>query len=398
MVIHRTIRNEQVTISVKPGAISVMFDTREVFTYDRGGRLWALTRDGRTYRRGLNGQVLEKRRVDGALLRRRLSDAEAIDLIDGAAMRMAALRDALAVEVSARVGANGALVGALEMLERAARFDAAAHHADCATFSRVYDPVGILPPDQYMAVVLQATEGCSFNTCTFCDFYRDRRFRIKSPDEFRTHVQAVRAFFGDSLLMRRSIFLGEANALVAPTRRLEIFIEMAREEIGRLPIYAFLDAFTGRKKSVEEYARLGALGLKRVSIGLESGHDPLLEFVQKPSSAADVAETVATLKQAGIAVSLIVLVGLGGDRFAAGHVADTAALLNRLPLSEEDIVYFSTLVEHAYAPYSIQIAEAGIRPLDDAELRAQRRAIVAGLTFGSSGPQIATYDIHEFIY
>jgi len=37
-------------------------------------------------------------------------------------------------------------------------------------------PVGILPPDQYMAVVLQAAEGCAFNTCTFCDFYRDRSF------------------------------------------------------------------------------------------------------------------------------------------------------------------------------------------------------------------------------
>lgn len=398
MVFHFTIDGEQVTISAKPGAISVMFGTYEVLTYDRGGRLWALMRHGRMYRRGLNGQVLEKRRNAGALLRRRLSDAEALDLIDSAAARMAALYQALAVEAAARASANGALGGMLEMLGRAARFDAAAHRADCATFARVYDPVGILPPDQYMAVVVQATEGCSFNTCTFCDFYRDRRFRIKSPDEFRTHAQAVRAFLGDSLVMRRSIFLGEANALAAPTHRLEAFMEIAREEIGALPVHAFLDALTGRKKSVEEYAHLGVLGLKRVSIGLESGHDPLLEFVQKPSSAADAAETVATLKRAGIAVSLIVLVGLGGDRFASSHVADTVALLNRLPLSAGDIIYFSTLVERARAPYSIRAAEAGIRPLDNAELRAQRQAIVAGLRFGSSRPQIATYDIHEFIY
>ncbi|MDW8213810.1 MAG: radical SAM protein [Roseiflexaceae bacterium] len=398
MVVCLTIGGEQVTISVKPGAISVMFGTYEVLTYDRGGRLWTLVRNGRMYRRGLNGEVLQKYHVDGALIRRRLSDAEAVDLIDSAAARMAALRDALAVEGSARADETGMPDEALEMLARAARFDAAAHLADRAAFARVYDPVGILPPDQYMAVVLQATEGCSFNTCTFCDFYRDRRFRIKSPDEFRTHAQAVRAFLGDSLLMRRSIFLGEANALAAPTPRLEAFMEIAREAIGALPVHAFLDALTGRKKSVEEYARLGALGLKRVSIGLESGHDPLLEFVQKPSSAADVAETVAALKQAGIAVSLIILIGLGGDRFAAGHVADTIALLNRLPLDAGDIIYFSTLVERARAPYSVRAAEAGIRPLDNAELHAQRQAIVAGLRFESPGPQIAMYDIHEFIY
>jgi hypothetical protein len=400
MVFRFTIHGEQVTISIRPGALSVMFGTHEVLTYDRGGRLWVLTRDGRTYRRGLNGHLLEKYHAGDGLIRRRVSDAEAAELIDSAAARMASLRDALAKEAATRVAANGdgALEELVTLVERASHFDAAAHVADRKIFEQVYDPVGILPPDQYMAVVVQATEGCSFNTCTFCDFYRGRRFRIKSSDEFRVHTRAVRAFLGDSILLRRSIFLGEANALAAPTRRLEAFMQIAREEIGDLPIHAFLDGFTGSRKTASEYARLGMLGLKRVSIGMESGHDPLLAFVEKPSSAADIVATVTELKQAGIAVSVIVLVGLGGDRFAAGHVADTVALLNRLPLGPGDIVYFSTLSERANAPYADQIRAAGIRPLNDAELREQRQAIVERLNFSSPGPQIATYDIHEFIY
>jgi hypothetical protein len=398
MVFRFTIYGEQVTISIKPGALSVMFGTHEVLTYDRGGRLWVLTRDGRTYRRGLNGHVIEKYHADNGLIRRRVGGAEAAELIDSAAARMASLRDALAKEAATRAAANGALEELLTIIERASYFNAAAHVADRKAFEQVYDPVGILPPDQYMAVVAQATEGCSFNTCTFCDFYRGRRFRIKSPDEFRVHTRAVRAFLGDSILLRRSIFLGEANALAAPIRRLETFMQIAREEIGDLPIHAFLDGFTGSKKTASEYARLRMLGLKRVSIGMESGHDPLLAFVEKPSSAADIVATVTELKQAGIAVSVIVLVGLGGDRFAAGHVADTVALLNRLPLGSGDIVYFSTLSERANAPYAAQIRAAGIRPLNDAELREQRQAIVERLNFSSPGPQIATYDIHEFIY
>ena len=398
MVFRFTIYGEQVTISIKPGALSVMFGTHEVLTYDRGGRLWVLTRDGRTYKRGLNGHVIEKYHADNGLIRRRVGGAEAAELIDSAAARMASLRDALAKEAATRAAANGALEELLTIIECASYFNAAAHVADRKAFEQVYDPVGILPPDQYMAVVAQATEGCSFNTCTFCDFYRGRRFRIKSPDEFRVHTRAVRAFLGDSILLRRSIFLGEANALAAPTRRLEAFMQIAREEIGDLPIHAFLDGFTGSKKTASEYARLRMLGLKRVSIGMESGHDPLLAFVEKPSSAADIVATVTELKQAGIAVSVIVLVGLGGDRFAAGHVADTVALLNRLPLGSGDIVYFSTLSERANAPYAAQIRAAGIRPLNDAELREQRQAIVERLNFSSPGPQIATYDIHEFIY
>jgi hypothetical protein len=398
MVFRFTIYGEQVTISIKPGALSVMFGTHEVLTYERGGRLWVLTRDGRTYKRGLNGHVIEKYHADNGLIRRRVGGAEAAELIDSAAARMASLRDALAKEAATRAAANGALEELLTIIERASYFNAAAHVADRKAFEQVYDPVGILPPDQYMAVVAQATEGCSFNTCTFCDFYRGRRFRIKSPDEFRVHTRAVRAFLGDSILLRRSIFLGEANALAAPIRRLETFMQIAREEIGDLPIHAFLDGFTGSKKTASEYARLRMLGLKRVSIGMESGHDPLLAFVEKPSSAADIVATVTELKQAGIAVSVIVLVGLGGDRFAAGHVADTVALLNRLPLGSGDIVYFSTLSERANAPYAAQIRAAGIRPLNDAELREQRQAIVERLNFSSPGPQIATYDIHEFIY
>jgi len=398
MVFRFTIHDDQVTISIKPGALSVMFGTHEVLTYDRGGRLWVLTRDGRTYKRGLNGHVIEKYHADNGLIRRRVGGAEAAELIDSAAARMASLRDALAKEAATRAAANGALEELLTIIECASYFNAAAHVADRKAFEQVYDPVGILPPDQYMAVVAQATEGCSFNTCTFCDFYRGRRFRIKSPDEFRVHTRAVRAFLGDSILLRRSIFLGEANALAAPIRRLETFMQIAREEIGDLPIHAFLDGFTGSKKTASEYARLRMLGLKRVSIGMESGHDPLLAFVEKPSSAADIVATVTELKQAGIAVSVIVLVGLGGDRFAAGHVADTVALLNRLPLGSGDIVYFSTLSERANAPYAAQIRAAGIRPLNDAELREQRQAIVERLNFSSPGPQIATYDIHEFIY
>ena len=71
MVFRFTIHGEQVTISIKPGALSVMFDTREVITCDRGGRLWVLTRNGRTYRRGLNGHVIEKYHADNGLIRRR---------------------------------------------------------------------------------------------------------------------------------------------------------------------------------------------------------------------------------------------------------------------------------------------------------------------------------------
>jgi radical SAM superfamily enzyme YgiQ (UPF0313 family) len=56
------------------------------------------------------------------------------------------------------------------VIERAARFTPQTARVDTAHYHRVYQPIGILPPDHYLALVLQPTEGCSFNTCTFCTF------------------------------------------------------------------------------------------------------------------------------------------------------------------------------------------------------------------------------------
>ena len=76
---------------------------------------------------------------------------------------------------------------------------------------------------------MQATHGCSHNACTFCTFYQDIPFRIKSPDEFRSHVAGVLDFFGPALAMRRSIFLADANALVVPMPRLLALLECSRK-------------------------------------------------------------------------------------------------------------------------------------------------------------------------
>jgi hypothetical protein len=78
--------------------------------------------------------------------------------------------------------------------------------ADAARFARIYRPVSILPPDQYLALVIQATEGCSYNRCTFCDFYRDRPFRIKSAVELRHTLREVVDFFGEAMGLRGRCF------------------------------------------------------------------------------------------------------------------------------------------------------------------------------------------------
>ena len=397
MLLSGTFGSTLLTGSLKAGSLTLMFDNVEALTYDRAGRLWSRWVGGHTYRRGLDGRVLEKWQEGGQRRRRWLSEEQAAALIDESAARMRELTARLSAGRIAWTIApeHDGLAGAID---RAAQFDAREAERDRIRFADVYSPIGILPPDQYLALVLQATSGCSFNTCTFCNFYADEHFRVKSASVFRAHARAVRAFLGDSIHMRRSIFVGEANALIVPSDRLMPLLEIAGQEFGGWPIYAFLDAFSGRKKATDEYRQMASLGLKRVSIGLESGHDPLLRFVRKPGHAADAIDTVAALKAAGLAVSLIVLVGLGGDRYAERHTADTVAALNAMPLDKADIIYFSDLVEHPDTPYPAQARAAGIRPLTAGEMSTQRQAIRAGLRFATNGPIVSNYHIREFVY
>jgi radical SAM superfamily enzyme YgiQ (UPF0313 family) len=289
---------------------------------------------------------------------------------------------------------------------------------DRRRFQAVYRPVPILPPDQYLALVLQATEGCHYNQCNFCHFYRQQPFHIKSDAEFRAHVAAVKGFLGAGAQLRRTIFLADANALVIPHPRLLAIFDALNEAFEIAPVclegralarwkvahpqgiagvYSFIDAFTGNRKPREQFAELAVLGLRRVYIGMESGHVPLLRFLCKPSMPHDVRHVVNEAKAAGVHVGVIVMLGIGGHRYAAEHVADTVAVVNSLGLDQGDIVYLSEFIDEPGSEYAAQAQAEGIRALGGAEVRAQASAIRAGLRFAEP-PKLAVYDIREFIY
>ena len=402
MVLRATHASSSFIISFKPHSLAVSRDATHVVSWDLGGRLYSVYRDDVTWRRGLSGDVLEKRGSGASRSRTWPTPARADAVVDGAATFARETADAITTPAwrwSAPVEPVVAQL-VLSHLQLCAQFGAAQARGDACRFAAVYRPVGILPPDQYLSLVVQATVGCSFNTCTFCDFYHDG-YRVKSPDQFRAHVEEVRRYLGASISLRsRGIFLGAANAMAVPMATLVPVFETLVEELDAIPrgVCAFVDGFTGTKKTAGQYRMLSHLGLRRVYIGLESGHDPLLAFIRKPGLAADAVETVCRIKDAGVQVGVIVMTGLGGERFAAGHVTDTVEAVNQMRLGEKDLIYLSDLVEVASAAYPRIAEREAIHALSPEARRAQREAIRAGLRFGGPGPRFATYDIREFVY
>lgn len=408
MVIFGKWNGKTVTISVKLNSLTLSLqaqDENEVFSFDGEGRLWTAMLGGVSYRRGLNGRTVAKWQAqpgrDEARERRWLDPEEAAALEETARQTAANLhRDLLSQLVALQTPLNA---GALPWIERAAAFNTQHYQQDISAYHQVYKPVGILPPDQYMAVVLQATEGCSFNTCTFCNFYRDRRFRIRQPGEFREHARAVHKFLGAGLNLRRTIFLGDANALVVPMPRLLQLMDIVHDEFDVEQLggmYAFLDGFSGEKKTAADYAELARRGMKRIYIGMESGSEELLNLLKKPGRPSDAIQAVRAMKDGGLAVGIIVLLGAGGHFYAPIHTRETIAAINQMPLDLDDLIYFSELIEDEGLQYTRDAYDQKLRPLTPAQRIAQGEEIEARLRFDPQRgiPHISRYDIREFVY
>jgi hypothetical protein len=409
MVIRGWLDGRPITLSLKRGALTVALDAQTVLVLDRNGRLWSLFTQEHHFRRGLNGNILAKWTHKGKRQRRHLWPSECDLVIRHVSFINLQLNHRLMLQAGSPDKATESREAAYairQVLERAAAYDIPVTHADVDQYHQVYKPIGILPPDQYLALVVQATEGCSFNSCTFCTFYRDRPFRIRSIQELRSHITAARAFLGDSIHMRRGVFLADANALVVPQKQLVAMFETVNQELGgQQDIFAFLDGFSGQKKSAEDYAALAQRGLRRVYVGLESGHDPLLRWVHKPGKAADAVSAVRRMKAGGLSVGVIVMLGLGGSRYAEGHIRDTIKAVNEMALNRGDLLYFSEFIPHTTS-YETHLDAPDLYPLPRQKMQAQREAIVAGLRFApaqpnmkqADRPKIATYNIREFIY
>jgi hypothetical protein len=380
-------------VAVRPAATTLSPARDLVVAYDFEGRPTSWFRRGETFKRSLASDVVGRRTVDGDRRRWSVAGTDADELLElartVAAEARAARTDALVPDDASELDAR---------LTRILAWTPERLRAERERFLAAYAPISILPPDQYEAVVLQATFGCSWNRCTYCTFYQGRPFQVRPPEAFAPHVEAVAELLGRAAAGRRRLFLADGNALVLSNERLRPIFETARATFPDRPVAGFVDVFSGERKSADAWRELRSWGLQRVAIGVETGHDPLLAYLNKPGGADEAAAFVRTLKEAGLEVAVIVMVGAGGRRYAEGHVRDTAALLERLPLAEGDLVYLSPFVRQDDAPYARIAERDGLEDLTVAERDAQDRALRRAARTAVPDARVARYHIDEFVY
>jgi len=194
------------------------------------------------------------------------------------------------------------------------------------------------PPSEARSLILQVTNGCSWNNCTFCEMYTapQKKFSVKTAEQITQELQQIVA---SSVPVRR-VFLADGDAMAMSFRRLKELLLLIRQylpDVQRVSSYCLPRNL--KNKSVAELAELEQLGLKLMYVGCESGDDLVLEKVSKGESYQSSLVALQKIKQAGIKSSVMILNGLGGQLYSEQHAINSALLMN-----ETQPEYLSTLV------------------------------------------------------
>ena len=234
--------------------------------------------------------------------------------------------------------------------------------------ARTFEVGPIRPPSEASSLLIRATRNCPWNRCQFCPVYKGSKFSLRSVEEIRNDIRAVEAItegiretawkmgYGSKVkelaailynqpeygscvchvamwlaMGSRSAFLQDSNTLVMRTAELVQVIAFLRKTfVGLNRVTTYARSHTAARKSLAELRQLKEAGLDRIHIGLETGYDPLLTYMEKGCTARDHIEGGRKIKEAGISLCEYVMPGLGGRRMSQEHALETARVLNEI--------------------------------------------------------------------
>jgi radical SAM superfamily enzyme YgiQ (UPF0313 family) len=273
----------------------------------------------------------------------------------------------------------------------------------------------IRPPSEARSLLLRFTRNCPWNKCKFCPVYKGRTFSRRSLEEIKADIDIAAEMRGQILALSQSlseggrvgqrvvnavfsepglshafynvaawlfydtgaVFLQDANNLVMAPEVLAEALRYLREklpEVRRVTTYG--RSSTAAQRTVEELTMIRRAGLDRVHIGLETGYDPLLKFMNKGVTAAKQIKGGQNIKAAGLELSEYVMPGLGGKQWSREHALATAQVLNQI---NPDFIRLRTLRVPPRIELYQHLESGEFEKLSDDETVAEIRLFIASL-------------------
>jgi len=236
-----------------------------------------------------------------------------------------------------------------------------------------YQGTVIRPPSEANSYLLQVTYGCSHDGCTFCGTYLDKPFRPRPAREVLEDIGLARTALPET----RRVFLVDGNAMVLGTSRLVPVLEALSSAFPDLQrVGAYANARDLLTKSREELELLCSKRLKIIYLGLESGSDEVLRRINKGATADEMVRAVRHAQAAGMRVSVIALLGIGGPDLSSLHAEETGRAVSAM-----DPRYLSllTLMLVPGTPLHREWQEGSFRMMEPGALLEELRQVILHL-------------------
>ena len=184
------------------------------------------------------------------------------------------------------------------------------------------------PPGEWKSYLLQCTIGCSYNKCTFCGMYKDKKFRVRPLNEILEDIDMAKAYYGDV----KRVFLCDGDAIVMKQEELLTILDKLYQSFPSLEkVTTYAGPRSTMTKTPTELRELREAGLVRTYLGVETGSNEVLAKTKKGVTAEEMLEAGLRLREAGFDLWDIILIGLAGPGEASEkHALETAELINRM--------------------------------------------------------------------
>lgn len=234
-----------------------------------------------------------------------------------------------------------------------------------------YEGYCIRPPSEADSILLQVTLGCSHNKCAFCGSYKDKRFAIKDDKTILSDI----LFAAKNMRNQERLFLMDGDALIIPQKRLLWILQQIQEHlpwVRRVGAYANVKGI--KMKSLDELKELRANKLGILFYGVETGDDEIRKAIHKGSDSQTCIEMGRRVKEAGIKLSVTVLLGIGGRAKSLQHAKATGELLSAM---DPDFVGALTVMLMPGTPLYEDHAAGKFELPDEPDLLRELREMIA---------------------
>ena len=221
------------------------------------------------------------------------------------------------------------------------------------------------PPSEAYSLLVQVTIGCSHNSCTFCNMYIDKQFRVRSEAEVFEDLEEARAAYP----YVERVFLCDGDALCLSSDRLVRILDKIYSlfpECRRVNVYG--NTIDVLAKTAEELSMLAEHGLKMVYLGAESGDPEVLKAIRKGSTREEIITAVKMLEASGIQTSVTFISGLAGKAGWRDHAVNTGTMIAEMGAS---YVALLTLMLDSRTEIARQIREGEFQLLSPEEVIAE---------------------------